>query len=75
MSELHWCKSSFSEDGGNNCVEIAATREGVVLRESDEPAHTLTARRAAFRALLSKIKATRQHSTGQDVYRPRLPRR
>lgn len=68
MVELHWCKSSFSEDGGNNCIEVAATNEGVILRESEDPAHTLTARRAAFRALLGSIKTAREPSTGQGAY-------
>ncbi|MFB4196684.1 DUF397 domain-containing protein [Streptomyces carpaticus] len=58
MRHLVWQKSSFSGSGGNgSCVELAATTHaGVCLRESDVPAITLTASRAATRALLSRIK-------------------
>ncbi|MGW0536428.1 DUF397 domain-containing protein [Streptomyces sp. NPDC003032] len=58
MPELHWLKSSFSEEGGNNCVEIAATApEGIALRESDSPADVLTTDRAALGALVRSLKA------------------
>ncbi|GAA2376082.1 DUF397 domain-containing protein [Streptomyces sp. XM4011] len=59
MRHLVWQKSSFSGSGGNgSCVELAATttHTGVCLRESDVPAVTLTASRAATRALLTRIK-------------------
>ncbi|MFG2783053.1 DUF397 domain-containing protein [Streptomyces prunicolor] len=59
MPELHWLKSSFSGDGGNNCVEIAATNpEGVALRESESPAHVLTTDRAALGALVQGVKGS-----------------
>lgn len=58
MPELHWLKSSFSGEGGNNCVEIAATSsEGIALRESESPGHILTTNRAALRALVRTLKA------------------
>lgn len=57
MPEPHWIKSSFSEEGGNNCVEIAATGpEGVALRESESPARVLATDRAALGALVRSIK-------------------
>ncbi|MDH6624001.1 hypothetical protein M2271_001798 [Streptomyces sp. LBL] len=58
MSELCWLKSSFSGEGGNNCVEIAApSPEGIALRESESPARVLTTDRAALGALVKSIKA------------------
>lgn len=54
---MYWLKSSFSGEGGNNCVEIAApTHEGIVLRESEIPARVLTTDRAVLRALVQSIK-------------------
>lgn len=58
MPELRWLKSSFSGDGGNNCVEIAATSgDGIVLRESESPADVLTTDRAALGALVRSVKS------------------
>ncbi|MFH0242281.1 DUF397 domain-containing protein [Streptomyces sp. HK10] len=58
MSELVWTKSSFSEAGGNNCVEVAADdNDGIAVRESTDPGRVLTTDRAAFRALLRGAKA------------------
>ncbi|MFP8960869.1 DUF397 domain-containing protein [Streptomyces nanhaiensis] len=59
MSELVWTKSSFSEAGGNNCVEVAAADDGdgIAVRESTDPGRVLTTDRAAFRALLRGAKA------------------
>jgi hypothetical protein len=57
LPELRWLKSSFSGEGGNNCVEIAATGpEGIALRESESPARFLTTGRAALGALVQSIK-------------------
>ena len=65
MSELVWLKSSFSEAGGNNCVEVAADGDGIAIRESTDPARTLTTDRAAFRALLRTARAGEfDHLTG-----------
>ncbi|MFE9723202.1 DUF397 domain-containing protein [Streptomyces sp. NPDC005794] len=59
MSDLHWVKSSYSDAGGNNCVEVAtlADGSGVALRESESPGTTLVARHGALKALLTTIKA------------------
>ncbi|WUW19054.1 DUF397 domain-containing protein [Streptomyces sp. NBC_01465] len=53
MSGLQWLKSSFSDSGGNNCVELAAPApHTIALRESDDPATVMTTDRTALRALL-----------------------
>ncbi|MDQ0789351.1 DUF397 domain-containing protein [Streptomyces sp. B3I8] len=58
MPELRWIKSSFSEEGGNNCVEIAApSLDGIALRESESPARVLTTDRAALGSLVRSVKA------------------
>ncbi|MFE4956692.1 DUF397 domain-containing protein [Streptomyces sp. NPDC056653] len=50
-------KSSFSDAGGNNCVEVAAVEhEGVAIRESDSPAVILVTSRAALGALVRDLK-------------------
>ncbi|MET8137844.1 DUF397 domain-containing protein [Streptomyces sp. NPDC005251] len=57
MTELYWLKSSFSGEGGNNCVEIAApSPEGIALRESESPARVLTTDRAALGAFVRSVK-------------------
>ncbi|MFD7662434.1 DUF397 domain-containing protein [Streptomyces sp. NPDC059788] len=57
MLDSPWLKSSFSEDSGNNCVEIASTGHHVVLRESEDLSRTITTGPRAFRNLLVGIKA------------------
>jgi hypothetical protein len=57
LPQLHWLKSSFSGDGGNNCVEIAATDDGIALRESDSPANVLRISVSALSALLRSTQA------------------
>jgi hypothetical protein len=61
MSQLRWQKSSFSEAGASNCVEVAADLTGTPttrhLRESDAPATVVTTPPAALRALILSIKA------------------
>ncbi|MCW8100215.1 DUF397 domain-containing protein [Streptomyces tauricus] len=56
MSGLNWVKSSFSDEGGNNCVEVAATEDGAALRESDEPGRILTLSPQGLSALIVVIK-------------------
>jgi Domain of unknown function (DUF397) len=56
--ELNWLKSSFSEEGGNNCVEVAAicpTRVG--LRDSKRPDRMVTVDRDAFNALVGRLSS------------------
>ncbi|MFD7662433.1 DUF397 domain-containing protein [Streptomyces sp. NPDC059788] len=57
MAELKWLKSTYSDAGGNNCVEVAATGDGIALRESAAPAQVMTVGQDAFRALLAGGKA------------------
>ncbi|MFE7107784.1 DUF397 domain-containing protein [Streptomyces sp. NPDC057575] len=58
MSGLRWVKSSFSDAGGNNCVEIATTEdEGIAIRESERPSIALVTSQAALRALLLGVKS------------------
>ncbi|MFD3312142.1 DUF397 domain-containing protein [Streptomyces sp. NPDC058694] len=52
MPESQWIKSSFSEASGNNCVEVAARRDGIALRESDSPTTVLRTSASALSALL-----------------------
>ncbi|MET9075857.1 DUF397 domain-containing protein [Streptomyces sp. NPDC004232] len=55
---------SFSDSGGNNCVEVTTTPSGqIALRESDAPTTILTTSRAALRAL---VRATRS-ATQEDL--------
>ncbi|MFF2184067.1 DUF397 domain-containing protein [Streptomyces sp. NPDC058155] len=57
-SGLCWVKSSFSGDGGNNCVEVAvAEQDGIALRDSTRPSQTFTTSRGAFLALVGGVKA------------------
>ncbi|MGY3679552.1 DUF397 domain-containing protein [Streptomyces sp. TE33382] len=58
MSGLHWVKSSFSDAGGNNCVEVAAAgADSIAIRESESPAVVMSTNRAALRALVLRVKA------------------
>ncbi|WSA45555.1 DUF397 domain-containing protein [Streptomyces sp. NBC_01803] len=60
MSGLAWQKSSFSgPDGNKECVELAATSDALLLRESDEPDAVLTTGPARLAALLAAMKAGR----------------
>ncbi|MBT2493098.1 DUF397 domain-containing protein [Streptomyces sp. ISL-96] len=57
---LEWQKSSFSGAGdGGNCVELAATDDAVLLRESDAPAAILTTTPTAFAALIRAASSAR----------------
>ncbi|MCX4589082.1 DUF397 domain-containing protein [Streptomyces sp. NBC_01549] len=57
MTEGKWQRSSFSPDGGNNCVEVAATAHGIALRESDSPAEVIATDQGALRALICELRA------------------
>jgi len=56
---MRWHKSSFSEPGTENCVELAAEPSGAGrhLRESDEPGVVVTTSRSALAAFLRAVKA------------------
>ncbi|MFB4313443.1 DUF397 domain-containing protein [Actinomadura sp. 21ATH] len=54
---LSWRKSSRSNESGDNCVEVAADLEFVVLRDSQDPTGpTISMRRHAFRHLAEWLK-------------------
>lgn len=56
MTELRWQKSSFSSEAGT-CLELATAPDGTLhLRESDDPATTLTVPAAGLRSLLSAVR-------------------
>lgn len=57
-STVRWRKSSRSQVGGNECVEVAGTSEAVLIRDSKDaagPAHRVTPK--AFGELISQIKS------------------
>ena len=62
LSTAAWRKSSYSQGGGNNCVEVAVLADAVVtgavaIRDSKDPegpAHVVSP--AAFTVLLDRIK-------------------
>ncbi|WKX72395.1 DUF397 domain-containing protein [Streptomyces sp. XD-27] len=57
MSQFTWQKSSFSEPGSDQCVEVAAGPTGTThLRESDDPAIVIRTNPAALRALMRAVK-------------------
>ncbi|MFD6287742.1 DUF397 domain-containing protein [Streptomyces sp. NPDC060205] len=56
MPTLHWQKSSYSSEG-NNCLELTTTPDGELrLRESDDPATTLTVPPVGLRSLLDVVR-------------------
>ncbi len=57
LSSLTWRKSSYSQGGGNQCVEVAVTTGAVAIRDSKDPAgpvHIIS--HDAFRHLITRIK-------------------
>ncbi|GAA3823324.1 DUF397 domain-containing protein [Streptomyces phyllanthi] len=57
MSQLAWQKSSFSEPGGDTCVELASDPAGRAhLRESDEPGTVVETTATALGALLRAVR-------------------
>ncbi|MFI1729964.1 DUF397 domain-containing protein [Streptomyces acidicola] len=56
MTESNWQRSSFCGGGGNNCVEVTATPDGIALRESDTPAEIVTTGRGALLSLIRGVK-------------------
>ncbi|MCX3062335.1 DUF397 domain-containing protein [Streptomyces beihaiensis] len=56
-----WQKSSFSGGAdGNECVELASSEGGLLLRESDEPDRILAVSPAGLDALLRGIQGRRE---------------
>jgi hypothetical protein len=63
MSELHWQKSTYSQEA-SACVYLAATPTGTILiRESDEPETVLTASARQVWSLISALRAEHSATT------------
>ncbi|MFI2290181.1 DUF397 domain-containing protein [Streptomyces niveus] len=54
--EIVWQKSSFST-GNTNCVELAASGDAILLRESDAPHEVVVTSPVKLRAFLAGVKA------------------
>ncbi|MFE9995998.1 DUF397 domain-containing protein [Streptomyces avermitilis] len=55
-----WQKSSFSGGAdGDECVEIALSNDGLLLRESDTPDRQIALSGSGLAALLRRIQAER----------------
>jgi hypothetical protein len=56
MTELHWQKSTHSEEG-SACVYLAVTCTGtILLRESDEPEAILTTGQRQLNFLITALR-------------------
>ncbi|MCX4410757.1 MULTISPECIES: DUF397 domain-containing protein [unclassified Streptomyces] len=56
MPELHWQKSSYSQEA-SACIYVAATSTGaILLRESDEPEVVLTIGPGQLGALIAILR-------------------
>jgi hypothetical protein len=57
LSAAIWRKSTRSQGGGENCVEVAAIARAVAIRDSKDPYGPVYVMRSdAFRALVGRIK-------------------
>ncbi|MFI1413811.1 DUF397 domain-containing protein [Streptomyces sp. NPDC020707] len=72
MAQVRWQRSSFSGDGGNNCVEVAATTNGVALRENDSATEVLATSQGALLSLIRGIKTATVPPTSRSA--PATPR-
>ncbi|MFE4613878.1 DUF397 domain-containing protein [Streptomyces niveus] len=58
-TELEWFKSSYSGDGGDNCVEVAAQPHAVLVRDSKDPhVGRLTLTPTAWAAFTAHLSAS-----------------
>ncbi|MFJ5550660.1 DUF397 domain-containing protein [Streptomyces sp. NPDC093225] len=57
MPEPVWIKSSYSEEGGNNCVEVAPLGPRIGVRDSKRPEPVVSLAPAAFTAFLGHLRA------------------
>jgi uncharacterized protein DUF397 len=54
-----WRKSSYSNDQGSNCVEVAVTDDQILVRDSKHPdGPTLAFTPSEWRAFVSGVKAS-----------------
>ncbi|MFC8199024.1 DUF397 domain-containing protein [Streptomyces sp. NPDC057298] len=57
MAQEAWQKSSFSGGGdSDDCVELAARQDALLLRESDESDAVITATGAGLAALIRHLR-------------------
>ena len=60
MAQDAWQKSSFSGGGdADDCVEVAACQDAVLLRESDEPGTMITTTATGLAALIRHVRVSR----------------
>ncbi|WP_345594289.1 DUF397 domain-containing protein [Streptomyces marokkonensis] len=53
-----WYKSSHSEEGGNNCVEVAALDDCFIgIRHSVHPATTFSIERSTFTSFIRAVQS------------------
>jgi hypothetical protein len=57
VNEIVWRKSSFSGNGGNNCLEVATVSDRIAIRESTDPERSISIRPETLRAFLRGVKA------------------
>ncbi|WP_405580968.1 DUF397 domain-containing protein [Streptomyces sp. NBC_01190] len=60
-ASLIWQKSTYSQEQGE-CVELAAYRGAVLLRESDDPAVVLTTTPKALAHFIQGLKVSHPRS-------------
>jgi hypothetical protein len=57
IASLQWRKSSFSGNGGGNCVDVAADGEKIYVRNSKNPGGAVVAfTQSEWRAFISGAK-------------------
>jgi hypothetical protein len=57
IDRLQWRKSSFSGNGGGNCVDVAADDEKIYVRNSKNPGDAVVAfTQSEWRAFISGAK-------------------
>ncbi|MCF3119340.1 DUF397 domain-containing protein [Streptomyces arenae] len=55
--QLHWFKSSYSDDEGDNCVEVAARAATLHIRDSKLPASPeITVTAPAWSAFIAAVQ-------------------
>ncbi|MFF3559003.1 DUF397 domain-containing protein [Streptomyces sp. NPDC002574] len=70
-ARLVWFKSSYSDDQGGNCVEVAPTPHAVHVRDSKDPqGPALTFTPAAWAAFVGAVATGRGGSSGIEPARP-----
>jgi hypothetical protein len=56
----HWRKSSYSGNGGNDCVEVGTCADGVAVRDTkNQNGPMLTFSPAAWQGFAERVKAAR----------------